>query len=195
MSVGELGVMSSPIQVKRYEEYAYVLDFMPRSRSKLVKNREGLIVQAIGEMYFTLLELLAFENAQLNIGERIYVGKDKREKILSVLGKLSYDELTQNAKNELPNILEKLVLNNESRFVSYFNSLQPLTPRLHALELIPGIGRTMTTHILDEREERPFDSFADIEQRTGLKDPAKQIARRLLEEIEGRSRINIFIKR
>ncbi|MEM3802940.1 MAG: DUF655 domain-containing protein, partial [Conexivisphaerales archaeon] len=84
MSVGELGVMSSPIQVKRYEEYAYVLDFMPRSRSKLVKNREGLIVQAIGEMYFTLLELLAFENAQLNIGERIYVGKDKREKILSV---------------------------------------------------------------------------------------------------------------
>lgn len=182
-------------QPKKYEEYAYVLDFIPRSRSKVVKNREGLIIQAIGDTYFTLLELLGFENAQINIGEKIYVGKDKREKIISVLGKLSYDQLTQNAKNELPNVLEKLVLDNEGRFVNYFNNLQPLTPRLHALELIPGIGRTMTTHILDEREEKPFTSFADIEQRTGLKDPAKQIAKRLLEEIEGKSRINIFIKK
>jgi len=195
LNAEELVAMSSSIQAKKYEEYAYVLDFMPRSRSKLVKNREGLIVQAIGEMYFTLLELLAFDNAQINIGERIYVGKDKREKILSVLGKLSYEELTQSAKNELPNVLERLVINNEKRFVNYFNNLQPLTPRLHALELIPGIGRTMTIHILDKREEKLFDSFADIEQRTGLKDPAKQMAKRLLEEIQGKSRINIFLKR
>jgi len=185
----------SSTQAKRYEEYAYVLDFMPRARSKLVKNREGLIVQAIGEEYFTLLELLAFDNATLNIGERIYVGKDKREKIISVLGKLSYDDLTQNAKNELPSVLEKIVLNNEARFVNYFNNLQPINPRLHALGLIPGVGETMTRHILDRREEKPFDSFSDIEKRTGLKDPAKQIAKRLLAEIEGKERINIFLKK
>jgi putative nucleotide binding protein len=182
-------------QVKRYEEYAYVLDFMPRSKSKIVKNREGLIVQVVGEDYFTLLELLAFDNATFSLGERIYIGKEKREKIASVLGKLMFEDLTQSARNELPSVLETIVIKNEQRFVSYFNNLQPITPRLHALELIPGVGRTLTVHILDKREQKPFDSFADVEKRTGLKDPAKQIAKRLLDEIQGKARINIFLKR
>lgn len=181
--------------VKRYEEYAYILDFMPRSRSHLVKNREGQIVQVIGEEYLTLLELLAFDNATFIQGERIYIGKEKREKIASVLGKLQYDDLTNGAKNELPSVLEKIVMSNELKYVTYFNTLQPITPRLHALELIPGVGRTLTVHILDKREQKPFDSFQDVEKRTGLKDPGKQLAKRLLEEITGKARINILLKR
>jgi hypothetical protein len=91
------------VKEKRYEEYAYVLDFMPKARSKIVKNREGTIVQAVGEEYFTLLELLVFDDASFKIGERIYVGEEKRDKILSVLGKLSADDLTERAKESLRN--------------------------------------------------------------------------------------------
>jgi len=91
------------VKEKRYEEYAYVLDFMPKARSKIVKNRKGTIVQAVGEKYFTLLELVAFDNASFEIGERIYIGKEKRHKILSVLGKLSADDLTERAKESLQN--------------------------------------------------------------------------------------------
>ena len=47
-----------------------------------------------------------------------------------------------------------MIAENESRYVTYFNELQPLTPRLHALELIPGIGKTFMRQIVSERERK-----------------------------------------
>ena len=185
--------MSKTIQ-RRFEEYAYVLHFTPQGSSKVVRGRTGNIVEAIGENYFTLLELLAFPNITFEVGERVYIGKDRRDKIISVLGKLRYQDLSPAAKNELLNVIEMIVIKNEERFVNYFNTLQPVTPRLHALELIPGIGKTLTRVILDEREKKPFKSFKDIQERIGLKEPEKQIAKRILEELEG-ARICIFVKR
>lgn len=105
-----------------------------------------------------------------DLGERVYIGKEGRNKIISVLGKLQYDSISQSAKNELPSIVEKIVQTNEERFVTYINAAQPITPRIHSLELIPGIGKTYMMSIINEREKQKFTSFADIQSRIGLKD-------------------------
>ena len=63
------------------------------------------------------------------------------------------------------------------------------------MELIPGIGKTFMKTIVDLREKQPFLSFEDIQNRVGLRDPAKLVAKRIVEEISGESRINIFIKK
>jgi putative nucleotide binding protein len=180
---------------KKYEEYAYVLDFSPRGKSAVIKGREGPIVQAIGEDRLTLLELLAVENQNFEPGERVRIGKEGREKIVSVLGKLSFEELTPESKSSLLTVVEKIVKSNESKYVAYFNELQPLTPRLHGLELIPGIGKTFMKQIVDGRERQPFKSFEEIQQRVGLREPAKLLARRIVEELSGGSRINLFIRK
>ena len=180
---------------KKYEEFAFVLDFMPRGKSTVIKGREGPVVQAIGEERLTLLELLAVENADLDIGEKVKIGKEGREKIESVLGKLAFEELTPESTASLPGVVESLVKANEQKYVTYFNELQPLTPRLHGLELIPGVGKTFMREILDLREKQPFVSFDDLQHRVGLRDPAKLVAKRIVEELSGDSRINLFIKR
>ena len=77
----------------------------------------------------------------------------------------------------------------------YLNNAQPLTPRIHALELIPGIGKTYLNVMLEEREKKQFESFSDIEKRVHLKEPITHISERILEEISGETRINIFVKR
>lgn len=180
---------------KKYEEYAYVLDFSPRGKSVVIKGREGPIVQAIGEDRLTLLELLAVENQDFEPGERVRIGKEGREKIVSVLGKLSFEELTPESKSSLLSVVERIVKSNEPKYVAYFNELQPLTPRLHGLELIPGIGKTFMKQIVDGRERQPFKSFEEIQQRVGLREPAKLLARRIVEELSGGSRINLFIRK
>lgn len=185
----------STVPPKRYEEYAFVLDFIPQGKSIVIRGREGPILQALGEEHLTLLEVLAMTNATFDVGERVAIGKEGRTKIVSVLGKLTYDELTNEARGELPNVIERLVHANEPVFVSYFNTLQPLTPRLHALELIPGIGKTFMRQILEQRERKPFASFDEISQRVGLREPAKLLAKRIIEEIQGGSRIMLFIRR
>ncbi|MEM1524661.1 MAG: DUF655 domain-containing protein [Nitrososphaerales archaeon] len=187
--------MSNKKTQKKYEEYAYVLDFIPRGKSVVIKGREGPLIQAIGSEWLTLLEILAMRNVSFEVGERVYIGREGRTKVISVLGKLTYNDLTIEAKQELPNVIEKIIRDHESKYVAYFNELQPLTPRLHALELIPGVGKTTMREILAEREKKPFESFEDIEKRVGLKDPAKLLAKRIVEEISGSPRISIFIGR
>ncbi len=180
---------------KRYEEFAYVLDFIQRGRSSIIKGREGPIVQALGEERLTLLELLAVENEDFETGEKLRIGREGRAKILSVFGKLAYEDLTSEAKAQLLGVCEIIVKNNEARYVAYFNELQPLTPRLHGLELIPGIGKTFMKTIIELREKQPFTSFDDIQNRVGLREPAKLVAKRIAEELTGASRVNIFVKR
>ena len=180
---------------RKYEEYAYILDFTQRGKSSTVRGREGVIIQAIGEERLTLLELLGYGNATFEVGERLYIGKDGREKIISVLGRLEYSSISQTAKNELLVTVEKIVLENEKRFIDYVNIAQPVTPRIHALELIPGIGKTYMMAIIKGRETKKFESFQDIQDRIGLKDPAKLIAKRIVEEITGEARMNLFVRR
>jgi putative nucleotide binding protein len=180
---------------RRYEEYAYVLDFTQRAKSTTVRGREGMIIQAIGEERLTLLELLGSQNMSIDVAERVYIGREGRDKVMSVLGRLEYNSISQTAKNELPSIIEKIVIANEKRFIDYINAAQPVTPRVHALELIPGIGKTYMMTIIRERDRKKFESFAEIQQRVGLRDPAKLITKRIIEEITGEARMNLFVRK
>lgn len=180
---------------RKFEEYAYVLDYVQHGKSSIVRMREGIIIHAIGEEHLTLLELLGINNEEFGIGERVYIGKAGREKIISVLGRLDYGHISQTAKNELPSVIEKIVGVNEKRFIDYFNSSQPMTPRVHSLELIPGIGKTYLKSILEERDKRKFESFVDLQNRTGLRDAPKLVAKRICDEISGEARMNIFVRK
>lgn len=194
---GRTNEQSSGIQQyqRKYEEYAYVLDFTQRGKSITVRGREGIIIQAIGEERLTLLELLGVQNMNFETGERVYIGREGRDKVMSVLGRLEYNHISQSAKNELTNTVEKIVIANEKRFIDYINLAQPITPRIHALELIPGIGKTYMMSIIKARDKKRFESFADIQNRVGLRDPSKLIAKRIIDEIAGEARMNLFVRK
>jgi len=180
---------------RKYEEHAYVLDFNSRGKSTTVKGRDGVIITAIGEDRLTILEILGVPNSTFDIGEKIYIGKEGRTKVLSVLGKLDYGHISSAAQTELETVVENIVTENESRFVEHLNNAQPLTPRIHALELIPGIGKTYMKIMLEERDKGKFESYDDLQERVGFKDPVKHISERIMDEITGESRMNLFVKR
>ena len=182
-------------QPRRYEEYAYVLDFVERGKSSTVRGRQGIIVTALGEERLTILEILGAENSEFEVGEKIFIGKEGRTKVQSVLGKMTHERISQTAQTELPGVVDQIVIQNEKRFVENLNNAQPLTPRIHALELIPGIGKTYMKIMLEEREKKKFESFDDLQSRVGLKEPIKHIAKRIMEEVTGEARMNLFVKR
>ena len=182
-------------QLRKYEEYAYVLEYKSRIKSTTVRGRTGTIIVAIGEERLTLLEILGIEGSTFDVGERIYIGKEGRTKVESVLGKMDYTKISDPAKNEIPRVVTLIVTQNEKKFVDYINNAQPLTPRVHALELIPGIGKTYLDVIIKEREKSLFENFNDIEKRAGLKEPINHLSQRIIEEISGETRMNLFVKR
>jgi len=178
-----------------YEEHAYVLDYLPFGKlGTRTKFRAGAVVQMIGENYFTLLEANVRAGVVLKPLDRVYVGKDTRKEITYILGRINYDELTANAKMELETAIERIVMNREKWFVNFFNTAQPITPRMHALELIPGIGKKYMWSILDERDKKPFQSFEDLQNRVNIPNPAKLIAKRIIEELSSESKYRLFTR-
>jgi|ECHnycMinimDraft_1075156.scaffolds.fasta_scaffold00747_3 putative nucleotide binding protein len=175
------------------EEYAVVIDFLPTGKS-FSANPEP-IAQLLGENKFTLLEAVPKPGVILHVGERVYIGKGERDKIALIKARLTYDELTEGAKNELPNAIANIVKSNEKRFVEIFNTAGPLNIREHKLELFPGIGKRHLNAILSAREEKPFESFHDITNRVKLlQDPIKLIVERVLIELKGESRFYLLTR-
>ena len=108
---------------------------------------------------------------------------------------MEYEHISSSAQSELSTVVENIVITNETKFVEYLNNARPLTPRIHALELIPGIGKTYMKTMLEEREKKKFENYVDLQDRVGFKDPVKHISERIMDEISGESRMNLFVKR
>jgi putative nucleotide binding protein len=179
---------------RRFEEIAYVLDYLPQGRPaelRMTYQREEL-VQAVGESFFTLLELIPRRDAQFSSGERLTIGRDSSDKIDHVKGRIQYDDLTATAKNELPVVIENIISAGEARFVRFFNTAGPITTRLHQLQLLPGIGKKTMWEILDERKKKPFSSFEDLVQRVRIQDPRKVIVKRVLMEFQNEDKYQVF---
>ncbi len=178
-----------------YEEHAYVLDYLPYGRSS-DRSRHLVVptVQIMGEQHFTLLEAELKVGATVVVPERIYIGRERREKVDRIISRISYDQLTANAKAEVGPLITELVKKQEKRFVDFFNNSQPVTPRMHSLELLPGIGKKSMWTIVNTREKKPFTSYKDIEEKTSLTDVQKILAKRVFEELSTESKYRLFTR-
>lgn len=173
------------------------MDYLPRGKPISSRGiyRAEPIIQLVGEAYYTLLEATPRSGIDITHGERVYVGKDRiRAKVGHIISRVSYDDLTVTAKSELPVVLEEIVAKHEDRYVNFFNNAQPVTPRMHSLELIPGIGKKYTRTILDLRDRLAFSSFKDVKDRVQVPDPVKLIAKRILEELSAEPKYRIFTR-
>jgi putative nucleotide binding protein len=110
------------------------------------------------------------------------------------LGRITYRELTSGAKAELPAALEAIIRADEERFIHFFNNSQPLTPRMHAMELIPGIGKRLMWQIIGQRERVPFDGFEDLQSRVNLTNPVKLLGRRIIKELSEDEKYRLFVR-
>jgi putative nucleotide binding protein len=184
----------SAVKPRISEESAIVLDILPNGYAFDARShKKSPMVQAVGVNKFSLLELVPKHEATIRIMDEVYIGEGKRDHIHHVNGRLAVDKLTNTARNQLDAVLTDLIKKQEARFVEFFNKAQPLTMRMHQMELIPGIGKKHMWDILEAREEKPFTSFADIRERVKLlSDPAKAVMKRILLEMEGNEKHRLF---
>ncbi len=176
------------------EDYAIILDYLPYGYPT-AGGRMNPVAQAIGEKSLTLLELVPRRGIPLVAKEKVYIGPDKRDKIYFIAGRLSKEKLTEAAKIQLQEHIEKVVAEQEKKFVDFFNHAQAINTRLHQIELLPGFGRKHTEEVLKARDEKEFASFDDIKERVkNVPDPKKAIEKRLTEELIERQRFYLFVR-
>ena len=183
-------------KAKTKEEHAIVLDFLPNGypyddRPMYMKNP---IAQALGKEHFVLLELVPKKGVHLRSFEEVYIGEGKRDKIHHIVGKMPINKLTATAKSEMEFIIKDIIKKNEKRFIDFFNRAQPLGTRMHQLELLPGLGKKHMWQVIEARDEKIFEGFADLTNRVKLlPDPEKAVLQRILLELEGVEKHKIFV--
>ena len=177
------------------EATGVVLDFLPHGRTsddrpQYEKDPLGFVLDYDD---FTLYEFIAESDANVSIGDRIDVASGD---FVTRYSEIEYDELPGGAQSELAYVIEDIVEEQQQRFVDFYNDAQPITLRLHQLNLLPGIGKKLRNNILDERKRQPFESFEDLESRIGgLHNPKEVLVDRIMEELrEDDLKYRIFVR-
>ncbi|MFT4889346.1 MAG: putative nucleotide binding protein [Halobacteriales archaeon] len=166
---------------------AVLLDFFPTGRSE--GGPRGYERQplgyGLGRDSFRLFEIVFEEDADVGIGDAVVVApEDERDRIVDSW-EIDHDDLSGGAESELEYAIREIVESEEDRFVGFFNDAQPITLRLHQLNLLPGIGEKLRNSIIDERKRTPFESFEELEGRVdGLHDARDTLVERIMEELQ-----------
>lgn len=175
------------------DDYVRILDYLPQGKSDVPPHKRKPIAQAIGEQYFSLLEISPRPGQSFTPGERIYIGEGAREKVDHIERRIKYEWLTPTAKSELAEILKEVVAENEEHYVNFFNTSGIISTRQHKLETLPKIGKRHRQEILEEREAEPFKDFNDMRARLkSIPDPVKVVVDKIIEELKGESKYLIF---
>jgi putative nucleotide binding protein len=178
------------------EEKAIVLDFLPNGYpfDNTPSYKKNAIVQAIGKDHLILLELVPKKDVKLQPNDEVYIGEGKRDQIHHIVGKINIDKLTATANSVLNDVIKNMVEKQPQKFVDFFNNAQPLTTRMHQLELLPGVGKKHMWEIIEARRDKPFEGFQDIKNRVKLMpDPEKTIIKRVMLELTGNEKHRIFV--
>ncbi len=184
---------------QRRETHAIILDFLQNGYpfDRRPAHIKTSIAHGLGVTKFALLELVPNKDVKLQPFQRVYIGDEEasRDLIHHVTGRIGMNKLTQTARSELPHAIKAVVEDREQEFVAFFNKAQPMSTRMHALELLPGVGKKHMKEILEAREEKPFASFEDLKVRVKtLADPKKVVIQRILNEIEGKEKHCLFVR-
>ncbi len=179
--------------IPRNEEHVIVLDFLPHGKSSEATKEQ--VAQVIGEINFTLLEVIIRPNVQIQPGERIYIGREERKEVDHIKGRVNFPELTGTSQNALHDAIYKIVVAREKEFVAFLNRAGPISIRSHMLELLPGIGKKHLDAIISTRNTKPFESFADFHSRVAHVTSIDEVfTQRIIEELRAESKYYLFAK-
>ena len=150
---------------------------------------------ALGIQWFTPLEVFSEAIHQYSESDVLELKPERPSDITGIRVNYKIDTFFDQPSNNLEATIRTIILLNERRFVEFFNKAQLITNRMHALELLPGIGKNHTKSIVSERKSLPFTSLDDLEERTKLLDTVPILTKRVLLELTESQKHCLFTKR
>ena len=150
----------------------------------------GGVIVVVTEPALHVIRLRPKPNSGLQaVGARIFMGIDhsKREVVQDILGFARIRDLSNGASTELPIIIQQIIEDSPDVFVQqFFNRAGNLSLKMHAFELLSGVGSKKALEMVASRGRVGWESFAQLNEDCGI-NAAELLAKRFVSEIEDRS--------
>ena len=172
--------------IKKFREIV-ILDLLLHGHPEEAKPSwsKTPIAQVLTFPDLVLYEVKCNRDSEIKVQEKdTYEVFLNQNKLREVIKKIDYKDLTNTSKALIQPILESEVLNYEEEFINFFNNSTSITPRMHSLKLLPGVGQKHMWEIIEARNRQKFTTFQDISDRTSMSNPAKQISLRIIKELQ-----------
>ncbi len=148
------------------ETHARVLDHQP----------SGLI-QAITEKGMHLIRMRAPVNGESHAsGTMIELGT------VNVLGTVRHRDLSSIAQSGLHAVVKSILSDNQEVCLSFYNRAGNLTLKMHAFQLLEGIGKSKALSMVEIRGRVGWETIASLDEACQI-DAADLLANRLCQEI------------
>ena len=101
------------------------------------------------------------------VGDRIYMGIDhvQREVVQDVLGFARIRDLSNAASIELPIIIQRIIEDSPDVFIQqFFNRAGNLSLKMHAFELLPGVGNKKAMEMVASRGRVGWENFTQLNE-------------------------------
>ena len=122
------------------------------------------------------------------VGNRIYMGIDhsQREVVQDVLGFARIRDLSNAASTELPIEIQQMIEDAPEVFIQqFFNRAGNLSLKMHAFELLSGVGNKKAMEMVASRGRVGWENFAQLNEDCNI-NAAELLAKRFVSEIEDR---------
>ena len=150
----------------------------------------GGVIVVVTEPALHVIRLRPKPNSGLQaVGARIFMGIDhsKRECVQDILGFARIRDLSNGASTELPIVIQQIIEDSPDVFVQqFFNRAGNLSLKMHAFELLSGVGSKKALEMVASRGRVGWESFAQLDEDCGI-NAAELLAKRFVSEIEDRS--------
>ena len=180
------------------ERRAVVLDLLPNGRpdDDRPSYEQPAVAYAVEEDDFRLYELELAEESDAGIGDRVVIRPTEARVAVDRFREVSFEDLPNAARSELDYAVEEILERDSERFVGFYAEADPLSLRMHQLDLLPGVGDTIRNNVLDARKRGPFESFDDVVERvSGLHDPREAVVERILTELRDENlKYRLFVR-
>ena len=151
---------------------------------------DGGVIVVVTEPSLHVIRLRAKTNAGLQmVGDRLYMGIDhsKREVIQDILGFARIRDLSNAASIELPVVIQQIIEDSPDIFIQqFFNRAGNLSLKMHAFELLAGVGNKKALEMVASRGRSGWENFTQLNEDCNI-NAGELLAKRFVSEIEDRS--------
>jgi putative nucleotide binding protein len=153
--------------------------------ARVLEHSGSGVIFAVSENKLHLIRLRERPGAEKQIiGSRVYFGSDvnQRGAIAEPLGMTRYRDLSNMSKSNLSVVIAEIIADLPDAFLSFFNRAGNLSLKMHAFELLSGIGPSKAREMVGTRGRKGWKDIASLDSSCSI-DSATLLAERMTEEI------------
>ena len=119
-----------------------------------------------------------------DIGSRVYFGADlsKREVVAEPLGMTRFRDLPNRAQTDIAEVIAEVIKDLPEAYLSFYNRAGNLSLKMHAFELLQGVGPRKAREMVEARGRKGWSDLAALDEACGI-NSAELLAERMAEEI------------